>query len=47
MNNQATGSSEKLISIYKTILHTDDIFNPKDGGSILVSRYNTSQKTTV
>jgi hypothetical protein len=43
MNNQAIDSSETLISIYKTIHHTNDIFNPKDGGSILVSSYKTTR----
>jgi hypothetical protein len=43
MNNQAIGSSETLIFIDKTIHHTDDIFNPKDGGSILVSSYKNTR----
>jgi hypothetical protein len=47
MNNQAIGSSETLISTYKTIYIyiTDGICNPKDGGrtSILVSTYKTTR----
>jgi hypothetical protein len=44
MNNQAMGSSETSISIYKTTHHTDDIFNPKNGGSILVFGYTTTRR---
>jgi len=40
MNNQATGSLETLISIYKTIYHTD---NPKDGCNIMVSSYKITR----